>query len=80
MARFIGFLRGGRGEVSRLGTPSSGIVATAQGWDIGGEVTIHDANGVDIVEFTLTRGSRKAGSPVTIARFMLTPEGPKEIK
>lgn len=35
MARFIGYLEGSRGETSRLGTPTSGIRAQAQGWNVG---------------------------------------------
>ncbi len=57
MARFIGFLKGSRGEVTRLGTPSSGISATAQGWNIGGRVETENRSNVDHVTFTLTAGT-----------------------
>ena len=71
MARFIGYLKGARGEVSRLGTPSSGITATAQGWNIGGEVTVSvDQDGNDVVEFVLTTGSNDRGFKTIVAQYV----------
>lgn len=62
MAQFIGFLAGGRSEVSRLGTKSSGMRAEARGWNLGGRVemdhlTSLGADGSDIVHLYVTAGS-----------------------
>lgn len=38
MARFLAAIEGNRGEATRLGTPSSGIRAQAQGWSVGVKV------------------------------------------
>jgi hypothetical protein len=40
MAQYIGYLQGQRREVSRLGTKKSGLVATAQGWEVGARIYI----------------------------------------
>lgn len=57
MAHFIGYLKGSRGEVSRLGRKTTGVDATARGWDIGGGVRVFHRNGCDHVEFVLNGGS-----------------------
>lgn len=61
MARFMGSVQGGRGAASRLGTPSSGIGAGAQGWNSG--VRIHgyvDDDGEDAFRVIATGGSTGA--------------------
>ena len=71
MAHFIGYLQGSRSRVSRLGTPASGITATAQGWNIGGEVTVSvDQDGNDVVEFVLTTGSNARGFKTIVAQYV----------
>lgn len=37
MAQFIGRISGGKSEATRLGTKATGMVAEANGWDIGGK-------------------------------------------
>ena len=36
MAQYIGFLTGGRGETSRLGTKKTGMSSEVRGWNSGG--------------------------------------------
>jgi hypothetical protein len=71
MARFIGYVEGNRGEASRLGTPSSGIRAQAQGWNSG--VTVHgyvDQLGRDCFAVTITGGSNGNGGTRELARIV----------
>jgi len=77
MAHFIGYVTGrAKSTASRLGTKSSGIVAQAQGWSIGGRVDCwHSDDGVDVVEFTLTGGSNGATQDKRIAVFRIGPNG-----
>jgi len=64
MARFIGFLKGSHGEVSRLGEPASGMSAEARGWNIGGKVYANADDGKeDTVKMCLTGGSNGAAVP-----------------
>lgn len=71
MAHFIGYLLGNRGEASRLGTKSSGITASAQGWSIGGrvEVTYDPNSNCDIVRFYKTNGSSEKVHQVLVAEY-----------
>lgn len=57
MARFIGYVQGQAGEVSRLGSPRSGITAQAQGWDVGVRVVGHNRDGEDEFAIFSTGGS-----------------------
>lgn len=59
MAHFIGYLKGNRGEVSRLGSKDSGMSAIARGWNIGASVWVgHDKEkGLDFVDVTIDGGS-----------------------
>lgn len=71
MARFIGRLKGNRGEVSRLGHASSGLVAHINGWNSG--VTIYadvNSNDEDCFEIHSTAGSNGASNPKLIARIV----------
>ena len=64
MARFIGSLRGSRGEASRLGTPASGMSADAHGWNVGGRMDMNAGGGKeDTVRMQLTGGSNGAAVP-----------------
>lgn len=40
MAQYRGTIQGSRGEASRLGHKSSGLILHANGWDIGAEVSL----------------------------------------
>lgn len=58
MARFRGTLAGGRGMVSRLGTPKSGLSARVNGWEAGVRVYAHvDEAGNDSFDVDVTGGS-----------------------
>ena len=57
MAHFYGIVKGNKGEESRCGTKSSGLLATAQGWDIGGKVRIDHIQGRDVVTLGFSGGS-----------------------
>ncbi len=46
-----------RGEASRLGTKSSGIQASVNGWDIGMFVSIAHIDGHDVIRAYVTGGS-----------------------
>ena len=58
MAQFRATIHGNRGEASRLGTKSSGIRATVNGWNIGlsVEIYVNDA-GKDEIQVYQTGGS-----------------------
>ncbi|KKM81395.1 hypothetical protein LCGC14_1330260 [marine sediment metagenome] len=57
MARFRGTVKGSRSEVSRSGTPNSGIVGNLDGWDVGIRVIGRDDKGVDVFDIYRTGGS-----------------------
>jgi len=69
MAHFIGYVKGNRGEASRLGSKSSGMDATARGWNIGGSVWVgyDEERGEDFVDLQIDSGSN--GSMGTVKRF-----------
>lgn len=79
MAHFIGYVQGrSKTTASRLGTKTTGLTARAQGWDIGGEVTMsHDSKGRDCVTFRLTCGSNNPTTydAVTAVTYCLNPDG-----
>ncbi|MCP4573363.1 MAG: hypothetical protein GY838_13490 [bacterium] len=57
MAQFRGEVHGSRGTASRLGNKATGLTATANGWTVGGQVTMRHSNGEDVVDVWLTSGS-----------------------
>ena len=58
MAHFRGTVQGNRAEASRLGTKNSGLVVTANGWEIGVDVRLGiNKEGEDFVDITVNRGS-----------------------
>ena len=58
MARFIAEIQGQAGEVSRIGSPNSGIACHIRGWDLGIEVRGSvDAQGRDVFTVFQTGGS-----------------------
>lgn len=82
MARFLAAIQGSRGEATRLGTPSSGIRASAQGWDCGVTVNGYVGRDTDRDEFQIyaTGGSNGRHSPKLIATVVETPEGYEVIR
>ena len=70
MSHFYSHIRGNKGPATRCGTKSSGITATATGWDIGGIVStsFNQQLQTDVVTFTLTTGSNGHSSR-SIASF-----------
>lgn len=62
MAHFYGTLSGsGRTESTRCGHKSTGLTATANGWDIGGKIELHynPITQQNEVSFYITSGSNK---------------------
>lgn len=59
MAHFLGSVKGARGETTRLGGKASGMLARAQGWNVGAEVFTGHAEqlGIDFADVTATSGS-----------------------
>lgn len=70
MSYFYSRIQGHRGEATRCGTQSSGILAEATGWDIGGKVTCkyNSTLGTDVVSFYRTTGSNGHSSSL-VASF-----------
>jgi len=66
MSHFYGTLDGSRGQATRCGTKASSLIATANGWSIGGQVTVRydDALGTDVVQLFTTKGSNTRASLV----------------
>lgn len=76
MARFIGSVRGNRGEASRLGTPQSGLSAHAQGWDIGASAYVYvNSKGEDLVRVSINRGSNGHGGDLFLGVFKIKDGG-----
>lgn len=63
MARFYGIMQGGRGKVTRTGTPASGLHVRANGWDFGIRVALvpDPETGKDMAEVWVTTGSNGRG-------------------
>ncbi len=62
MARYRGVIKGSRfNKSTRLGSKSTGLKVTANGWEIGCEVDISydEANDRDLIEIYITEGSKK---------------------
>lgn len=64
MAHFRATIQGHRGEASRLGTKSSGLTASINGWDIGANVTTSYSTHLDsdTVRISFTGGSNSSTS------------------
>ena len=61
MARFKGYLKGQRGEVTRLGSANSGMSVCINGWDTGIEVRAAVIDGEDVFYIYKTGGSNHGG-------------------
>ena len=66
MAHFMVTAGGSRGDTSRLGSKSSGLFATLNGWDGGVRVSLYHDNGQDMARVTLTSGSGYSGKTVEL--------------
>ena len=53
MAQFYGSLNGSRGEVTRLGTKSSGLRTVAASWAGAVEVNLYERDGIDYARVAL---------------------------
>lgn len=70
MARFIGFIKGNRGEASRLGTEESGLNAAARGWNCGARIRLRGmSNGGDRCTVYADQGSN-GGDDQWVATIM----------
>lgn len=67
MAQFLGSVRGGKGEATRLGSKQSGLVVNANGWNAGVKVVAEHVDGQDVFHVYRTGGSSHAGLPQRIA-------------
>lgn len=71
MARFRATIEGQRGQASRLGSKTSGLFVTANGWDRGVSVVVRvDTDGLDHFYVYKTGGSGNAGGRELIAEFI----------
>ena len=66
MARFIGYLNGQKGEVTRLGSAKSGMTIAVNGLNIGIEVRAEVVDGEDVF-FIYKTGGSNFGDEVKIA-------------
>jgi len=78
MARFRGTVKGNREETSRLGTITSGIQVTCNGWNLGVTVTgmVDRETGEDKFRIEITGGSTNPYSNETM--WITTKEGKLE--
>ena len=81
MAQFRGTIQGGRGETSRLGHKSSGLLLQANGWDIGAEVSLrwNEQEQRDELCISLTHGSNGNGIKKPIGTFVLEGESIEKV-
>ncbi len=70
MARFYGTLSGGRGKVTRCGTPNSGLHITANGWNLGAAIIARAVGDDDYFEVYATGGSNTGHSPIYLGRIV----------
>ena len=69
MAQFIGYLEGTRGTASRCGTKKSGLAVRAQGWQVGGRVSMRHSGLVDRAYLELTSGSDGTGFSLSFGEW-----------
>jgi hypothetical protein len=78
MARFMATIKGTRGDVSRLGTPKSGINAKINGWNTGVAIYARvNENGDDCFDVYATGGSNGYSNSKHIARITEFTNDPK---
>ena len=61
MAQFKGTLSGNRGQVSRLGSKKSGMIAIVNSWNQGVKIIADHIDGEDVFTVFLTGGSNGIG-------------------
>ena len=71
MSQFYANIQGNRGEATRTGNKSSGLVGHICGWNIGAKVIMSHVDGKDIVAIYKTAGSNAFyhGESELIAEF-----------
>jgi hypothetical protein len=59
MAQYYGTIQGNKGEASRLGHKTSGLIATASGWHLGAKVYLYwnEESQCDVIRICVTDGS-----------------------
>jgi hypothetical protein len=72
VAHFIGAVQGSRAEVTRLGTPNSGINTIARGWNVGVNVQGRKEDDGDVFTIYADSGSsgRTAGRYIGIVKLV----------
>ena len=71
MARFIGWIEGQAGAISRLGSPSSGIRAEARGWNVGAKIVGSASGEDDYFDLFATSGSNRSTCDVYLGQIQL---------
>ena len=73
MAQFRGTIQGSRGETSRLGHKTSGLLLQANGWDLGAEVSLrwNEEKQRDELSICINHGSNGNGLKVPLGIFVL---------
>jgi hypothetical protein len=69
MAQYRGTVEGTRGQASRLGSKVSGLIVTANGWNVGAIVRIDHEDGKDVVRVWKSNGSAVDGRCELIAEY-----------
>ena len=71
MAHFIGYVKGQKGEASRLGTKASGLSISSNGWRFGVDVFMryNEEKGIDEAVIELTTGSEHTSDKRMIGVF-----------
>lgn len=66
MAHFYGSIQGNRGEATRTGAKTSGMLSEAKGWDLGGKVTMiySPELDTDVLKLFTTRNNGRTSSLV----------------
>ena len=67
MSHFYGTLEGNRGEATRCGTKSSGLITEAAGWQGAIRVTVYHTDDRDMFRVELIPWQGSAGKHVTLA-------------
>lgn len=74
MAHFRAKIQGSRGEASRLGTKTSGMWASVDGWNVGVFITVVHENGRDCIRVFRNKGSNGHTNNDLIAEIVEDPK------
>lgn len=66
MAQFMAKMQGQRGSASRLGSKSSGLTVSANGWNVGVKVEASHRTGRDTFDVYITGGSNNPTGALVI--------------